>query len=284
MFLSRNPTMARIVLTAEDLTLNIKWGHINLPQEMTHVYGTLTIQEKSQCIVGYRVEAGQSSQMKKCLARMPSTTTLPHYYGHIPGRVVYGNDDTSTLVIFEVCVEKETLELFIDGNNNVSITERLDIIRDISHALSCIHSNNIAHGNINPQSIRIRIDEKGKPRAILDGFTKWYISSDGIQGEERPEGFHKLRGDIYLLGVVMIEVAFWGVPSDRLPEGDIFKLPPIEANHNAVVELARATTDYTGNAYAELIMKCVALGLDGCLDSKGVLNEVCDFVKHNQRW
>jgi serine/threonine-protein kinase len=110
----------------------------------------------------------------------------------------------------------KSLSYYIDNPDEITLYEKVRIIRQLAQALSAVHSKNILHRDIKPENIllsealQVKVTDFGVchlPTSAQMGF------AEGIFGTPRyiaPEYFRKgridQRGDIYSLGVVAYEL------------------------------------------------------------------------------
>lgn len=120
-------------------------------------------------------------------------------------------------------LEGEDLDDFIRRQAPLSISEKLDIIRQVCNALGYAHARGVVHRDIKPANIRLLegrvpkvmdfgIAKMGATHLTQTGLTvgtPHYMAPEQIRGErERIDG----RTDIFALGVVLYELLFYRRP------------------------------------------------------------------------
>jgi eukaryotic-like serine/threonine-protein kinase len=148
-----------------------------------------------------------------------SATSLVH-----PNIVnIYDVDEEKDLyyIVMEY-VEGQTLKQYIQQNSPVAVENTLDIMKQLTSAISHAHQNNIIHRDIKPQNILI--DPMGNVK-ITDFGIAMALSATSItqtnsvlgsvhylSPEQARGGMANKKSDIYSLGIVMFELLTGRLP------------------------------------------------------------------------
>ncbi|MBU3158526.1 Stk1 family PASTA domain-containing Ser/Thr kinase [Clostridium frigoris] len=130
-------------------------------------------------------------------------------------------DNDVNFIVMEY-VDGKTLKQIIKKNGRFTSKKTLDIVFQISKALSCVHESGVIHRDIKPDNIMITKDKMVK---VMDfGIAKvadarTVTNSNKVMGtahylspEQAKGSFLDLRSDIYSLGIVMYEMVTGKVP------------------------------------------------------------------------
>lgn len=119
-------------------------------------------------------------------------------------------------------VDGKTLKQYIQDHHPIPINKAIDIMLQISSAISHAHQNNIIHRDIKPQNILI--DNKGNVKitdfGIAVALTSTTIThTNSVMGsvhyispEQAKGGLATKKSDIYSLGIVMFELLTGRLP------------------------------------------------------------------------
>lgn len=139
--------------------------------------------------------------------------------------------DTARYLVMDYC-EGGTLRNLVDGKNNFSLVQGLNLITDILAGLDHAHCRGIVHCDIKPENILLSLDSKGWIARISD-FGIARLSQEvgssflGITGSpaymapERFYGEYSPTSDLYAVGIMLFEIAvgcrpFSGVPGELM--------------------------------------------------------------------
>jgi len=132
-----------------------------------------------------------------------------------------GHADGVYFIVMEF-VNGKTLKQIIDERGPLSITEAVDVARQVVEALDHANSRGIIHRDIKPQNILItedkivKVTDFGIARALaMPGLTQTgkilgtarYISPEQARGQQADQ-----RSDIYALGVILYEMVTGRAP------------------------------------------------------------------------
>ncbi|WP_141431231.1 Stk1 family PASTA domain-containing Ser/Thr kinase [Bacillus sp. 03113] len=148
-----------------------------------------------------------------------SATSLVH--PNIVGIYDVGEEDSIYYIVMEY-VDGQTLKQYIQQNSPINIDEALNIMRQLTSAISHAHQNHIIHRDIKPQNILI--DHNGNVK-ITDFGIALALSATSItqtnsvlgsvhylSPEQARGGMANKKSDIYSLGIVMFELLTGRLP------------------------------------------------------------------------
>jgi len=148
-----------------------------------------------------------------------SATSLVH--PNIVNIYDVGEEDNIYYIVMEY-VDGETLKQYIQNHFPIPIEKVIDIILQITSAISHAHQNNIIHRDIKPQNILI--DKKGNVKitdfGIAVALTSTTITQTNsvlgtvhyISPEQARGGVATKKSDIYSLGIVLFELLTGRLP------------------------------------------------------------------------
>lgn len=183
----------------------------------------------------------------------------------------------------------------IGGETNHSLSDRLDIAKDLAKSISFVHTFGFVHKNVRPENILVSTDKPSSlGHSFLVGFEEFRTAEGHTlrfgdcaweknlyrhprrQGP-RPDDYYIMQHDIYSLGVCMLEVGMWEsfvfyvnedgtcVPSPILGalSGGSSVWEPVLAK-DILLSLARAVLPTRmGTKYARIVETCLT-----CLDEE----------------
>jgi eukaryotic-like serine/threonine-protein kinase len=163
--------------------------------------------------------ANEEEFIKRFQREAQSATSLAH--PNIVSIYDVGEEDDIYYIVMEY-VDGMTLKQYIQKHSPISIEKTIDIMRQLSSAISHAHQNHIIHRDIKPQNILIDHDGTVK---ITDFGIAMALSATSItqtnsvlgsvhylSPEQARGGMATRKSDIYSLGIVMFELL-----SGRLP-------------------------------------------------------------------
>lgn len=130
-------------------------------------------------------------------------------------------DEERIYLVMEI-VEGENLKDLIKRRTRLSLTEALEIAKQIASALSVAHNNQIVHCDIKPHNIildkelEVKVTDFGIARAVNNStiqMTETVVGSAHYFSPEQAKGGEiKAHSDIYSLGVVLYEMTTGELP------------------------------------------------------------------------
>ncbi|GLB59402.1 Stk1 family PASTA domain-containing Ser/Thr kinase [Cytobacillus sp. NCCP-133] len=148
-----------------------------------------------------------------------SATSLTH--PNIVSIYDVGEEDSIYYIVMEY-VDGQTLKQYIQQNSPVEIEEALEIMKQLTSAISHAHQNHIIHRDIKPHNILI--DRQGNVK-ITDFGIAMALSATSItqtnsvlgsvhylSPEQARGGMANRKSDIYSLGIVMFELLTGRLP------------------------------------------------------------------------
>ncbi|WP_026585587.1 Stk1 family PASTA domain-containing Ser/Thr kinase [Bacillus sp. J33] len=148
-----------------------------------------------------------------------SATSLAH--PNIVNIYDVGEEDSIYYIVMEY-VDGQTLKQYIQQNSPVQIDEALEIMKQLTSAISHAHQNHIIHRDIKPHNILI--DNNGNVK-ITDFGIAMALSATSItqtnsvlgsvhylSPEQARGGMANRKSDIYSLGIVMFELLTGRLP------------------------------------------------------------------------
>lgn len=148
-----------------------------------------------------------------------SATSLVH--PNIVGIYDVGEEQDLYYIVMEY-VGGQTLKQYIQQNSPLAVEETLDIMKQLTSAISHAHQNHIIHRDIKPQNILI--DHQGNVK-ITDFGIAMALSATSItqtnsvlgsvhylSPEQARGGMANKKSDIYSLGIVMFELLTGRLP------------------------------------------------------------------------
>jgi serine/threonine protein kinase/beta-lactam-binding protein with PASTA domain len=148
-----------------------------------------------------------------------SATSLAH--PNIVSIYDVGEEDDMYYIVLEY-VEGQTLKQYIQQNSPVKVETAIEIMRQLTSAISHAHQNHIIHRDIKPQNILIDMDGNVK---ITDFGIAMAMSATSItqtnsvlgsvhylSPEQARGGMANRKSDIYSLGIVMFELLTGRLP------------------------------------------------------------------------
>ncbi len=148
-----------------------------------------------------------------------SATSLVH--PNIVGIYDVGEEKDLYYIVMEY-VEGQTLKQYIQQNSPLAVDETLNIMKQLTSAISHAHQNHIIHRDIKPQNILI--DHQGNVK-ITDFGIAMALSATSItqtnsvlgsvhylSPEQARGGMANKKSDIYSLGIVMFEMLTGRLP------------------------------------------------------------------------
>ncbi|KAJ9503192.1 hypothetical protein H2202_001346 [Exophiala xenobiotica] len=185
-----------------------------------------------------------------------------------------------------------------------SLDARFRIARSLARSVMAVHSADLVHKNIHPETIVVFEDSsQSLPSSFLVGFERFRAAGAGttLAGDNvwqrnlyrhpnrqgiRPEDTYIMQHDIYSLGVCLLELGLWTTfvtpteppqPGPRLDIGEqlvLAKREPIQAARSIksiLINMAKELLPTTmGLMYTEVVLSCLT-----CLDS-GTSNMFAD--------
>jgi len=132
-----------------------------------------------------------------------------------------GEDDGKYYIVMEY-VEGKTLKSLVKKRGGLTLPEVIDIMTQLTSAISCAHDSNIIHRDIKPQNVLIK--EDGIVKITDFGIAMALNSNELTQTNSVMGSVHYLppeqangkgatvKSDIYSLGIVMFELLTGKVP------------------------------------------------------------------------
>ncbi len=132
-----------------------------------------------------------------------------------------GEDEGKYYIVMEY-VEGTTLKNLIKKRDFLSVPEVLDVMKQLTSAVACAHSNYIIHRDIKPQNVLIT--EMGKVKITDFGIAvalneQSMTQTNSVMGsvhylppEQARGNVATIKSDIYSLGIVMYELLIGKVP------------------------------------------------------------------------
>ena len=148
-----------------------------------------------------------------------SATSLVH--SNIVNIFDVGEENDIYYIVMEY-VEGETLKQYIQSHSPIPVGKVIDIMQQVTSAISHAHHNNIIHRDIKPQNILM--DRKGNAKitdfGIAVALTSTTITHTNsvlgsvhyISPEQARGGIATKKSDIYALGIVMYELLTGRLP------------------------------------------------------------------------
>ena len=182
------------------------------------------------------------------------------------------------------------------GEANHSLSDRLEIAKELAKSISFVHTLGFVHKNLRPENILISTDRPSSlGHSFLVGFEN-FRSAEGHtlrHGDSaweknlyrhprrqglRPDDYYIMQHDIYSLGVCLLEVGMWESlvfcnPDGTYPSSPILGISsegpsiwdPVRAK-NLLVSLTRDVLPIRmGTKYARIVETCLT-----CLDEDNV--------------
>lgn len=195
---------------------------------------------------------------------------------HHPGIVQLSEVQLDPLALVLELVEGRSLREELRRRGRLPVHRALDIVRQVSAAISCAHEAGVVHGDLKPENILLvrgevckvfdfgLVDAQADPGAASEGPLQLSLASEttGVSGtpaymapEQRRAGRVDARADVYAIGLLIFELL-----TGRGPEGyeaptdvcsgvpaavdEIFRrcYAPYDRRYPSAVELARALT------------------------------------------
>ncbi|WP_456271585.1 Stk1 family PASTA domain-containing Ser/Thr kinase [Bacillus sp. AK031] len=163
--------------------------------------------------------ANEEEFIKRFQREAQSATSLAH--PNIVSIFDVGEEDDIYYIVMEY-VDGMTLKQYIQKNSPISIEKTIDIMRQLTSAISHAHQNHIVHRDIKPQNILIDHDGTVK---ITDFGIAMALSATSItqtnsvlgsvhylSPEQARGGMATRKSDIYSLGIVMFELLTGRLP------------------------------------------------------------------------
>ncbi|WP_318036083.1 Stk1 family PASTA domain-containing Ser/Thr kinase [Halobacillus salinarum] len=148
-----------------------------------------------------------------------SATSLAH--PNIVNIYDVGEEDDIYYMVMEY-VDGMTLKQYIQQHSPIDVGEALDIIRQITSAISHAHDNNIVHRDIKPQNIlidhygHVKVTDFGIAMALsataLTQTNSVLGSVHYLSPEQARGGMATKKSDIYSLGIVLFELLTGRLP------------------------------------------------------------------------
>ncbi|MED3564298.1 protein kinase domain-containing protein, partial [Bacillus xiapuensis] len=148
-----------------------------------------------------------------------SATSLVH--PNIVSIYDVGEEDSIYYIVMEY-VDGQTLKQYIQGHSPLPVEEAIDIMKQLTSAISDAHQNHIIHRDIKPHNILI--DRSGNVK-ITDFGIAMALSATSItqtnsvlgsvhylSPEQARGGMANRKSDIYSLGIVMFELLTGRLP------------------------------------------------------------------------
>lgn len=210
----------------------------------------------------------------------------------------YGNNRTMSF-LFNVPTDYTVVwglrQLLLSGMGHDSLTDRLEVARNLVSAVYYIHLYGFVHKNIRPETILnlARPGDTGLPaKAFLVGFQVIRNADGATYTVFEPTGWetnlyrhplqqgnniahYVMQHDMYSLGVCLLEIGLWSSfvtygphwaaqPSPTLalsPDRAELKDPVLLKNHLVTLSRSSALRSKMGTRYAEVVETCLT-----CLD------------------
>lgn len=148
-----------------------------------------------------------------------SATSLAH--PNIVNIFDVGEEDSIYYIVMEY-VEGQTLKQYIQSNSPVPVEKALDILQQLTSAISHAHQNHIVHRDIKPHNIlvdthgNVKITDFGIAMALSATSITQTNSVLGsvhyLSPEQARGGMANKKSDIYSLGIVMFELLTGRLP------------------------------------------------------------------------
>lgn len=148
-----------------------------------------------------------------------SATSLAH--PNIVNIYDVGEEDSIYYIVMEF-VDGQTLKQYIQQNSPVKVEKALDILQQLTSAISHAHQNNIVHRDIKPHNIlmdshgTVKITDFGIAMALSATSITQTNSVLGsvhyLSPEQARGGMANKKSDIYSLGIVMFELLTGRLP------------------------------------------------------------------------
>lgn len=148
-----------------------------------------------------------------------SATSLAH--PNIVNIYDVGEEDSIYYIVMEF-VDGQTLKQYIQQNSPVKVEKALDILQQLTSAISHAHQNNIVHRDVKPHNIlmdshgTVKITDFGIAMAISATSITQTNSVLGsvhyLSPEQARGGMANKKSDIYSLGIVMFELLTGRLP------------------------------------------------------------------------
>ncbi|MEC1520902.1 Stk1 family PASTA domain-containing Ser/Thr kinase [Neobacillus niacini] len=132
-----------------------------------------------------------------------------------------GEEDDLYFIVMEY-VEGQTLKQYIQHNSPLQVEETIDIMKQLTSAISHAHQNHIIHRDIKPQNIlvdrfgNVKITDFGIAMALSATSITQTNSVLGsvhyLSPEQARGGMANRKSDIYSLGIVMFELLTGRLP------------------------------------------------------------------------
>ncbi|MFS0778689.1 Stk1 family PASTA domain-containing Ser/Thr kinase [Neobacillus sp. 3P2-tot-E-2] len=132
-----------------------------------------------------------------------------------------GEEDDLYFIVMEY-VEGQTLKQYIQQNSPLQVEETIDIMKQLTSAISHAHQNHIIHRDIKPQNIlvdrfgNVKITDFGIAMALSATSITQTNSVLGsvhyLSPEQARGGMANRKSDIYSLGIVMFELLTGRLP------------------------------------------------------------------------
>lgn len=157
-----------------------------------------------------------------------------HYIRGLP-EVVEIVEQEGLLIVIEEYISGQTLQAILDNGNRFSEQEAVEIIKDLCHILSELHScvPPIVHRDIKPSNVIrtpdgcTRLLDMNAAKQVRPGQSE-DTALIGTEGYAAPEqyGFSAStpQTDIYSLGVLLCELVTGSLPKENLPDGKLGKI------------------------------------------------------------
>ena len=180
----------------------------------------------------------------------------------------------------------------LTGESNHSLSDRLDIAKDLAKSISFVHTFGFVHKNVRPENILLSSDRASSlGHSFLIGFEDFRaaeghtLRSGDLAWEKnlyrhprrqgsRPDDYYIMQHDIYSLGVCLLEVGLWNSFVSYNEDGTCFPSPffsalsqdlsniQIGSIKNLLVSTARDVLPrQMGTKYARIVETCLI-----CLD------------------
>ena len=209
---------------------------------------------------------------------------------HLDARQCYATFVFKTVVGFSL--PQSLRAILLTGEPNHSLSDRLNIAKDLAKSVSFVHTFGFVQKNIRPENILISTDSPSSlGHSYLVGFEA-FRSADGdtlLRGDNkwerniyrhphrqglRPNEYYVMQHDIYSLGVCLLEIGLWesfvsyeetvsplptaalGITADSLE----FK-EPVPIKEHLVALAKRDLPKRMGERYEEIVVNCLT-----CLD------------------
>jgi hypothetical protein len=224
----------------------------------------------------------------------PSTFSVLKCRGMVKMKSSNGSRTTAFQLVFDVPSpgEPRSLRNYIALNTPHTLTERVDVAKQLARSVSFMHTLDFVHKNIRPENF-IGFDETGLGSFYLAGF-EHVRSADGITQYRSDADWHKniyrhperqgrrieekyrMQHDIYSLGVCLLEVGLWktlvlyGADGKiRSPNTELFRSSIEELRRKKPIEIKDLLVDMARNDLAPIVgdlYKGVVLNCLTCLD------------------